>query len=127
MTCEGSGKIEDIPVRTLLKWIRHSSRTGILVLDETDASGAIEFLDGEIVSARTGAGFTDIGTILLENKVINAELLKSAVLTLRLIRFCKIAQPTMRTATIPSTANFLSLIDLSYYFHQCPKNQESLA
>ena len=78
MTCEVSGKIENIPVRTLLKWIRHSSRTGILVLDETDASGAIEFLDGEIVSARTGAGFTDIGTILLENKVINAELLKQA-------------------------------------------------
>jgi hypothetical protein len=78
MACELSGRIQDIPVRKLLKWIRHSTRTGVLLLKEGLPDGAVEFLDGEIVSARSGAGFRDIGTILLENKVINIEQLLQA-------------------------------------------------
>jgi len=79
MACEVTGKIQDFPVRALLKWIRHSTRTGLLLLDQGYSDGAIEFLEGEIVAARTGAGFSDIGTILLENKVINiGQLLQAA-------------------------------------------------
>ncbi len=66
-------------MRTLLKWIRHSTRTGRLLLTEGSADSAIDFLDGEIVSAQTGAGFSDLGTILLESKVISIEQLLQAV------------------------------------------------
>ena len=65
-------------MRTLLKWIRRSARTGLLLFLEGHADGAIEFLGGEIVSARNGSGFSDIGTILLENKVITREQLLQA-------------------------------------------------
>ena len=78
MAFELSGRIQDISVRALLKWIRHSTRTGMLILKEGFSDGAVEFLEGEIVSARTGAGFRDIGTILLENRVIDNEQLLSA-------------------------------------------------
>jgi hypothetical protein len=84
MASEISGRIQDISVRALLKWIRHSARTGMLLLKEGFSDGAVEFLNGEIVSARTGAGFRDIGTILLENKVIStAQLLEAADLQRR--------------------------------------------
>lgn len=78
MGCELSGRIQDIPVRALLKWIRSSSRTGRLILSRERNHGCIEFLQGEIVSARSDADYPDIGTILLENKTIRLEQLQKA-------------------------------------------------
>ena len=78
MGCELSGRIQDIPVRALLKWIRSSSRTGRLLLARKRDRGCIDFLQGEIVSARTDAGYPDIGTILLENNTIGLEQLQQA-------------------------------------------------
>ncbi len=78
MGCELSGRIQEIPVRALLKWIRRSARTGRLVLFRMPDDGAIEFLEGEIVSARAGDRFPDIGTILLDDGVIQIEQLRRA-------------------------------------------------
>ncbi len=83
MAGELTGRIQDISVRSLLTWVRHSRKTGTLSFRNSVHQGWIEFRNGEIVSARSSVAYEDLGTILLNNKIITHEQLAEGALEQR--------------------------------------------
>lgn len=96
MAAELSGRLVDVKIREVLQWVRHSRRTGSLLLTADDCRASVEFHQGNIVCAATSEGFTNLGTILVDEGALSAVDLKKAA---RLQKRRKVSMPLGRLLT----------------------------
>ena len=93
MAAELSGRLVDVKIREVLQWVRHSRRTGSLLLSADDCRASVEFHQGNIVRAATSEGYTDLGTILVDGGALSTDELKKAT---RLQKRRKVSMPLGR-------------------------------